>query len=396
MDKTKQKNLKDLTLASFNFHKDKILNIRGTYSTRKDGSLIKLKNENGENTVKMCGQITVGKEYKQNVEIWVNESKKQAVVKATQINEKGYSVCISDKPIAIIDFEDLNLNGKAYGKIYVVPFCPEKGLDVNASINTKPKLFYITGNPEDVKNTMEGMIGNMLKKPKDFNQLLVSSESGNTLAHKAARDGNLQPDWTDKKEDWLVKNKLEITIAHSAARKGILSPDWTDDPEDWLIKDDLNHTIGFIYSKHDKPFYNNPKTIEDHGQNIIDHILPIFERDKIIKISRSETYHFNIFLNPFLKKIKEQKFDDWMKTSDDYSGFLIDFVENIICNLKSNLNFEEETKYSIKMIKEIEEIIDQIQNDKLKIKEHLFKHYESKNQSIINEKEQKHDLSDTL
>ena len=262
--------------------------------------------------------------------------------------------------------------------------------------------------------------------PDSFNQWLMKGKFSYTLAHFAAEKGILPPDWTDKTEDWLVENKYRITIAHEAALKnilptnwtdktedwlvkdrwgntiaheaaysGFLPMDWTDDPKDWLIKNKWKDTIG-LYFCHHKEHYNNPKTLEEYCQNMIDHIYPIVEKEKITSWYVNDV---NNFLELFIDSIQKQSEDDWMKTSDDYSGFLIDYIESVIDYIQHNLRFDDDIRGDdLILVNQIKKNIEQtsqlIKDEKIKIKEHLFKHHESKNQSVIKEKEP--DFSETL
>ena len=273
--------------------------------------------------------------------------------------------------------------------------------------------------------------GNQL--PDDFNQWLMQNEydetndCGETLAHIAAFYGNLPVNWTDKREDWLNKSDHGLTVAHIAAvcgtlptdwtdytndwlnkdndgytvaylaaRNGSLPKDWTDDPEDWKIQDYADLTIGFIYSNHHKEHYNNPKNLDDYCQNMIDHLYPIVEKEKIASGHANDV---NIFLEPFINSIQKQSEDDWMKTSDEYSGFLIDHVESVIDYIQHHLRFVDnidgDDLILANQIKEnIEQASQYIQDEKIRIKEHLFKHHEYKNNSAI--KDDKIDLSRSL
>ena len=228
------------------------------------------------------------------------------------------------------------------------------------------------------------------KLPDGFDEWLMKGKFSYTLAHFAAYKGILPPDWTDKKKDWLIENNYGDTVAHYASCNGILPPDWTNKPEDWLIEDGCWRTIGFCYSENSKHHYNDPKTLEDYCQNMNDHLFPIFRDNSEIFIFHLKS--FNNFLNPFLKSIQEQKQDEWMKTSESYSGFLIDYTESIVSYIQDNLRFVDNIQGDdlilANQIKEnLEQTSQHLQNEKIKIKEHLFAHHESKNQSIINEKE---------
>ena len=89
-----------------------------------------------------------------------------------------------------------------------------------------------------------------------------------------------------------------------------------------------------------------------------------------------------------------------MKTSNNYFGFLIDYVEMIIGFIKDNIRLDQKMKddnYLMlvnNFLDTIEKTSQYIKNEKIKIKEHLFKHHESKNQTIMKEKEP--DFSDTF
>ena len=228
--------------------------------------------------------------------------------------------------------------------------------------------------------------------PDGFDQWLMVGENDQTLAHIAVKNKilpPLPPNWTDNTKDWLVKNNDGATIAHLAARKSILPPDWTKNHEDWLIKSKHDFTIGFFYSEKNKNHFNNPINLEDYCQNMINHIYPIVEKGRVFKFYAK---NLNNFLNPFLSCIKEKSDKEWIKKSDDYSGYLIDYVESVIDYIKNNLLFDYDIGGDdLILANQIKENIKQtslyIQDEKIKIKEHLFSRYESKNQSIINENE---------
>ena len=189
-------------------------------------------------------------------------------------------------------------------------------------------------------------------------------------------------------DQWLMKGENGETLAHVASKKGILPTDWTDDINDWLIKNEKGQTIGFLYFSHHKEHYNNPQTIENYCQNIINHLYPIVDNGAI---ESGYVNDLNIFLEPFIDSIQMQSKDDWMKTSDDYSGFLIDYVESIISHIQNHLYFDDFiVGYDLILANQIQDNLQQashlINDEKMKIKEHLFSHYESKNKSIIDNK----------
>ena len=219
---------------------------------------------------------------------------------------------------------------------------------------------------------------------------LVEDFWGETIAHYAAKKGILPHDWTDDPKDWLIKDKNGETIAHYAAEKRILPKDWTDKNEDWCIKNNNNETIGLLFCSDKKYHYNNPQTIEDYYKNTKDHLFPLTEN--FSKISNSKFIHVNNFLEPFIDIIKKQSQDDWMKSSDDYSGFLIDHVECIIDHLRYNLHFENIKGNNLRNLIQASEYI---KDEKMTIKQHLFEQHESKNQSIIKDNKEP-DFSDTL
>ena len=250
--------------------------------------------------------------------------------------------------------------------------------------------------------------------PDDFDQWLMMDKDGTALAHVAASYSILPSDWTDKTEDWLIKNHRGIgetiafyaisndilpvnwtdktedwledfdgyrTLAHIAAKKGYLPPDWNGKKE-LLVKDSQGKSIGFYYYANLNKCDNN-QTLEDYCQNMKDHLPSlIYERKLLIN-----------FLDPFLKSIQEQSQKEWMKTSDAYSVFLIDYVESIMDYIQDNLCFSDSIPYE-----EFEDLADKIkdklnktsqyiENEKVRIKEHLFKHYEDKNKSISKDEE---------
>ena len=235
---------------------------------------------------------------------------------------------------------------------------------------------------------------NWTDKPADW---LMKDDDGITVAHLAVLIGILPPGWTDKTEDWLVKNDYDYTVASYAASKGTLPPDWTDDPNDWKIQDNDGYTIGFFYSLNHQQHYNNPQSIEEYCQNMKDHLFPIVEKSLI---QHYQINHFHHFLEPFISCIKGQTQDSWMKTSDTYSGFLIDYTESVVSYIQDNLRFvdfiEGDDLILANKIKDnLEQTSQHLQNEKIKIKEHLFLHYESKNKSIIKDNKEP-DFSSTI
>ena len=231
--------------------------------------------------------------------------------------------------------------------------------------------------------------GNQL--PDDFNQWLMIDGYGTTLAHIAAYEGVLPTDWTDDPKDWIIRDKDRITIAHEAALKNILPTNWTTNKEDWLIE--IEHrTIGFIFSSKNYKHYNDPKTLVEYSQNIINHLLPLISNNFI---GSDSVLNINNFLNPFYNKIIEQKHDDWIKTSDEYSGFLIDYVETIInqMEIKKYFSIDDDNLFFDEFNDNIEQIKKIIEYNKIEIKNRLFSHHESKHQSI---RKDKLDFSNTL
>ena len=212
---------------------------------------------------------------------------------------------------------------------------------------------------------------------------LLKDINGDSIAHEAAYKGILPPDWTDKTEDWL-------TIAHVAAHSGVLPLNWTSNPENWLIKNSWEYSIGFLYSNAHKEHYNNPKTLEDYCKNMINHLYPLIYKKN--GFEQGEINNLNNFLEPFLKCIDETTQKEWMKTSDNYSSFLIDYVDSIMNYIQDHLRFVDFIEGDdLILANQIKDNLDQtshhLQNEKIKIKEYLFKQHEFKNQSIINENE---------
>lgn len=215
--------------------------------------------------------------------------------------------------------------------------------------------------------------------PDDLGQWLMTNEEGNTLAHIAAKKGILPPDWTDKTEHWLIKDALKTTIAHNAAINGTLPINWTNDPQDWMIFDISNSSIGLNFSYNKKEHYNSPENLIEYAENIKNHLYPFLDHTLTVMI---DLQVLKAFINPFFREIKDTNIDGWLETSDEYSGFLIDYIESIVETIKEDLKFEGKEKipafFHKKITNEIDDTIDYIKQEKIVIKERLFNQYATK------------------
>lgn len=282
--------------------------------------------------------------------------------------------------------------------------------------------------------------------PEHFNQWLMTDKNGSTIAHYAADYGNLPENWTIEKELWLLVDNNGNTIAHIAASSSSLPLDWTDNPEDWLICDDQNFTVAHCAASTDSlpsDWIENNKQhlflINGYGMSIA-HYLAIHNTlmlesienrdDLLIKNAEGKTVgyyfyqhknnlssiedieeylsvidnHFNLLCENHVKNsthleiilmsikglaslIQKASLDEYQRTSDDYSGFLIDHLEDFTTKIKNNVSYSKlvaiSAKERIDMINNcFNEIFDLIKTNKIKVKESLFKYHESKNNAV--------------
>ena len=247
-----------------------------------------------------------------------------------------------------------------------------------------------TGNPEDWliedsnRNTVADiLVGHDRLPPNWTNKTkhwLRKDEFGSTFAHRMAKQGKLPTDWTDKTEDWLIKDGLGDTVAYYAVNNGILPSDWTSNPNDWLLSNDEGESIALLYSIKNKDHYNNPKSLIEYLKNIENIFVPYFSNDDIFYI-----YDFNIisnFLSPVYDKVEKTCDKEWMSTSENHSGFLIDYALNIFEEIEkiSSNNYSYSDAKIEDVLEKNKELINILNIKKCEIKEILF----SKNEIFLN------------
>ena len=200
--------------------------------------------------------------------------------------------------------------------------------------------------------------------PNDFDQWLMTDKDdgyGTTLAHFAAYNCKLPRDWTDKSEDWLIKDKLGNTVAHHAAYSGSLPDDFTE----LSIKNNDGKTIGYYhYLFGDFSFSDSLKELCD---DVVNHIVSMHDNNNRDSLNMTA---IEKIIFKFQAHISNATTETLMKTSDDYSGFLIDYVENTVSAIFEKIkNFQEDKA----IIKNTEDLLLHISQHRTDIKEQLFK-----------------------